>query len=445
MREQKQWMKGEAVQLLERSTISIKVLATNFIRASKLKIRKRKWDHIWKKPVKGFRKINVDFSFSTETLSEATRLVARDDHGNFIAAMSWFVPHVSTVDSVGILAMRNGLYLAATIGCDKLIIESDNSFAIDVVKGEDGYSRPNVPVIVEWKQLASDGSRVDFLHCFREANEVAEGAPGGSDHGTAASTRSDVLVTAVFNASSPAPPPVLGDNLAASLAGVESSVSTASPSPLQEGVPEASEHGAAPSPHIDVLAVAVLNAPPPCHPQEGPEASGHGVTAPQHTAPTSPSPPDSCDGTIISLEEEEEVEEEEEEEVVMVVMEEEEEEEEEENDDDDPDKKTYALYLNHVAETPKHSIVCLICFLEKGKMKQIRKSSVEDHCRSLHNTPGIKCEKTGCMDGGRSSEDMMELSVMQSKKTKGCEVQFVHVENVMDMQIPYEHKQSGNH
>jgi len=171
--QQKQWMKGEAVQLLERSTISIKVLATNFIRASKLKIRKRKWDHIWKKPVKGFRKINVDFSFSTETLSEATRLVARDDHGNFIAATSWFVPHVSAVDSVGILAMRNGLYLAATIGCDKLIIESDNSFAIDVVKGEDGYSRHNVPVIVEWKQLASDGSRVDFLHCFREANEVA--------------------------------------------------------------------------------------------------------------------------------------------------------------------------------------------------------------------------------------------------------------------------------
>ncbi|XP_044437476.1 uncharacterized protein [Triticum aestivum] len=81
----------------------------------------------------------------------------------------------------------------------------------------------------------------------------------------------------------------------------------------------------------------------------------------------------------------------------MVVMEDEEEEEEEENDDDDPDKKTYAVYLNHVAETPKHSIVCLICFLEKGKMKQIRKSSVEDHCRSLHNTPGIKCEKTGCM------------------------------------------------
>jgi len=73
---------------------------------------------------------------------------------------------------------------------------------------------------------------------------------------------------------------------------------------------------------------------------------------------------------------EEEVEEEEEEEVVMVVMEDEEEEEEEENDDDDPDKKTYAVYLNHVAETPKHSIVCLICFLEKGKMKQIRKSSV---------------------------------------------------------------------
>ncbi|KAM3208154.1 hypothetical protein ACQJBY_063066 [Aegilops geniculata] len=128
---------------------------------------------------------------------------------------------------------------------------------------------------------------------------LQEGAPGGSDHGTAASTRSDVL-----DASPPAPLPALGANLDASLAGVESSASTTSPLLLQEGVAEASEHGAGASPHSDVLVAAVVNASPPSHLQEGPEVSGHGVAAPQHTAPTSPSPSDRCDGTIVSLEEE---------------------------------------------------------------------------------------------------------------------------------------------
>ncbi|XP_044431824.1 uncharacterized protein [Triticum aestivum] len=125
---------------------------------------------------------------------------------------------------------------------------------------------------------------------------LQEGAPGRSDHGTAASTRSD--------ASSPAPLPALGANLDASLASVESSASTTSALLLREGVAEASEHGTGASLHSDVLVAAVLNDSPPCHPQEGPKASGHGVAAPQHTDPTSPSPPDSCDGTIISLEEE---------------------------------------------------------------------------------------------------------------------------------------------
>lgn len=151
--QRRQWVKGEEVQSPEKSTICIKVLATNLISASKLKIPKRKWDHMWKKPVKGLTKISVDASFSAETLSRATRVVARDDHMNFIVAASWFVPHVSGIDLAEILAIRNGLYLAATVVCNKLVKESDSSCVIDAVKGEDGYSGPDVLVIMDASNL----------------------------------------------------------------------------------------------------------------------------------------------------------------------------------------------------------------------------------------------------------------------------------------------------
>ena len=112
------------MQNAERSAISIKVLLTNFMRAANSKSPKRKLDQMWKKPSKGFVKINVDASFVAKTLSGASGAVARDENGNFISAASWLMPHVPNVDSAEMTAIRNGFYLAASIGCSKLTIES---------------------------------------------------------------------------------------------------------------------------------------------------------------------------------------------------------------------------------------------------------------------------------------------------------------------------------
>ena len=106
-------------------------------------------------------------------MSGAFGAVAREENGNFIAAASWLMPHVPNVDSAEMTAIRNGFYLAAGIGCSKLITESNSSFAVDAMKGENDYAGPSGPVTMESKQLMKGFGQVDFLHCFREANEVA--------------------------------------------------------------------------------------------------------------------------------------------------------------------------------------------------------------------------------------------------------------------------------
>ena len=47
----------------------------------------------------GITKVNVDSSFHYETMSGATGTLARDDHGNFIAAAAWVSPQISSAES----------------------------------------------------------------------------------------------------------------------------------------------------------------------------------------------------------------------------------------------------------------------------------------------------------------------------------------------------------
>ena len=123
--QRRQLVKGENILAPNRTATAIKVICTNFDRATTLKQPVRKHDHMWKKPTSDVVKMNIDAAFQAVTLSGATGAIAWDGRGNFIAAATWFVPHVVGVDSAEMIAIRNGLYLAERIGCNKVIIESD--------------------------------------------------------------------------------------------------------------------------------------------------------------------------------------------------------------------------------------------------------------------------------------------------------------------------------
>uniref|UniRef100_A0A453DP78 RNase H type-1 domain-containing protein n=1 Tax=Aegilops tauschii subsp. strangulata TaxID=200361 RepID=A0A453DP78_AEGTS len=130
---------------------------------------------MWKKPTTGVVKINVDESFHAETLSGATGAVVPNDHGEFIAAATWYLAHISTVDSPEINAIRNGFMLATNRGCNRLIIESDSTFAVQGVNQADAYLGSDLSIIVECGQLAADFTSTTVVQWFGEANEVVNG------------------------------------------------------------------------------------------------------------------------------------------------------------------------------------------------------------------------------------------------------------------------------
>ncbi|KAE8797118.1 Ketohexokinase [Hordeum vulgare] len=172
--QRRQLVKDVAIQTPEKTALSMRVLATNFIRAMPYRVPNRKYDSMWKKPSNGVIKINVDTSFNGDTMSGASEAIARDNNGDFVAAPSWFCPHVRSVDSVELIAVRNGIFLAASLGCNSLEIESDNSFVVDTLNSTQEYLGPDVAIVSECQHMALEFGRISFKHCFREANQVAD-------------------------------------------------------------------------------------------------------------------------------------------------------------------------------------------------------------------------------------------------------------------------------
>jgi hypothetical protein len=71
------------------------------------------------------------------------------------------------------MAIRNGLYLAGRIRCNKVQVESDSSFVVESLQNPDGYAGSNIATMMECRQLALDFANTVYSHCLREANEAA--------------------------------------------------------------------------------------------------------------------------------------------------------------------------------------------------------------------------------------------------------------------------------
>lgn len=104
--QRREFVKGETIQTPKRTAISIRVLATNYVRAYKPKYNNQSDDFMWKKPSTGMIKINVDASVNMENGDGATGAIVRDDRGAFIAAATWVLPAVVRVDSAEITAIK---------------------------------------------------------------------------------------------------------------------------------------------------------------------------------------------------------------------------------------------------------------------------------------------------------------------------------------------------
>lgn len=159
---------------MEQAAMSIRVLATNFLRANTPNQAVRKRNQVWKKPEVGVVKINVDASFLADNFSGSCGVIARNDQGQFLGATTQLIPHVSTIEEAEMIAIRCGLNLATNLGCTKLVIESDSTSALEAISDPYAYMGTAVPIIAECSLMSMEFAHISFYHCSREANSVAD-------------------------------------------------------------------------------------------------------------------------------------------------------------------------------------------------------------------------------------------------------------------------------
>ncbi|KAI5006083.1 hypothetical protein ZWY2020_033326 [Hordeum vulgare] len=171
--QRRQGVKGQAIQTPQRTTMSIRVLTTNFIRNYLPNHPTRKKDYSWQKSDPRTIKISVDASFYAETRTGACGAVARDHVGNFIATATWVLSHVSSADSAEITAIYRRVLLASNIGCTKVTLESDSMNGLAAMESPEVYMGPDVTKITEATILSLKFPEISFIHCNRDANLVA--------------------------------------------------------------------------------------------------------------------------------------------------------------------------------------------------------------------------------------------------------------------------------
>ena len=160
----RQATQGERVKDPARTSIAIEALYSNFIDANSPRPKMRRMG--WVKPLHNFVKINVDASFNADDLRGAS-------HGTFLAASNSILEFVHDVMTAEVYALKQGLLLAQSLGCTRVICCSDN---LDVVQAmqEGGYSQGiSAAILDNCYHLATRFLKIEFEHNYREANMVA--------------------------------------------------------------------------------------------------------------------------------------------------------------------------------------------------------------------------------------------------------------------------------
>lgn len=128
----------------------------------------------WELPPRGHVKLNVDASFDHDLLKGTAGAIIRDDRGDFINAGNWKIDFCHDVLSAEAIALRYGLSLAQTIGCNKVIINSDNLEVVNMMNNGGRSLGPAAAIFDDCFRMACEFSFASFVHyCPREANMAA--------------------------------------------------------------------------------------------------------------------------------------------------------------------------------------------------------------------------------------------------------------------------------
>ena len=115
----------------------------------------------------------MDASYDVDSLQGTVGVVLRDSSGKFLAAGNNRAGDCMDVFMAEALALRFGMHLASSVGCTRVIVNSDS---MDVITAKDGgiTSGSSAAILDDCFHMARDFTHVRFEHCHREANSVAD-------------------------------------------------------------------------------------------------------------------------------------------------------------------------------------------------------------------------------------------------------------------------------
>jgi hypothetical protein len=127
----------------------------------------------WVKPLQTYVKVNVDASFDEDALRGTTGVVIRDSNGDFIASSNRKLDFVRDILSAEVQVLKEGLLLAQSMGCNRVIMCSDCLDVVTTMQGGGNSHEVSAAVFDDCYYLASEFIKVQFEHNYREANAVA--------------------------------------------------------------------------------------------------------------------------------------------------------------------------------------------------------------------------------------------------------------------------------
>lgn len=163
-------VKGEKVADPCRTAFAINSLTANYFAASSDKALEK--EIIWKRPAKGCLKLNTDASFFMDGTG-AAGVVLRNDRGEAIAGYACPLDHVLNASTAEALALLEGLKFLENLGVTRVITESDSLEIIQACNAVIEVWSPFSAILAECFMKAHSLDSVEFIHCPREANQVA--------------------------------------------------------------------------------------------------------------------------------------------------------------------------------------------------------------------------------------------------------------------------------
>ncbi|KAE8797861.1 hypothetical protein D1007_27001 [Hordeum vulgare] len=170
--ERRKLVHGEHTNGASQIALSVRALAENFAAAlDRFQKGKR---NPWTRPPPGFTKLNVDASFDPDLLQGTVDAVLRDNAGKLIAASNSIIGVCLDVFMAEALALRFGLNLAMSVGCNKLIVNSDNANVIDSMQEGDNFCDTAAAILDDCYHMARDFTQA------RHTARIAVGLPPDS-------------------------------------------------------------------------------------------------------------------------------------------------------------------------------------------------------------------------------------------------------------------------